>query len=99
MFQHKSHHIFKSDGKTVTIDTLLAVVDRAVWAQNLSNEWGWLAQGNTYGLSSTDTIDFIYKYEVPDGIRITYATYVLDYRPLKDEPYRVRITVGGYSLI
>ena len=26
---------------------------------------------------------------------MTYATYVLNYKPLKDEKYRVRITVGG----
>ena len=29
---------------------------------------------------------------------MTYALYVCDYRPLKDEPYRVRITVGGDKL-
>ena len=58
-----------------------------------------LAQGNKYGISGTDTIDFIYKHEVPDGRRITYATYILDYRPLKDESYRVIVIVGGDRLI
>ena len=29
---------------------------------------------------------------------VTYATYVLDYRPLKSDPYRARITVGGDKL-
>ena len=64
----------------------------------MSNEWGRLAQGNKYGVSSTYTIDFIYKSEVPLDRRVTYATYVLDYRPLKDEQYRIRITVGGDRL-
>ena len=67
--------------------------------RSLSNEWGRLAQGNKYGVQSTDTIDFIFKHEVPTGCRVTYATYVVDYRPLKDEPYRVRITVGGDRLV
>ena len=47
---------------------------------------------------STDTIDFITKEEVPKGRDITYATFVVDYRPLKSEPQRVRITVGGEKL-
>lgn len=29
---------------------------------------------------------------------MTYATFVLDYRPLKTKPYCVRITVGGNKL-
>ena len=65
----------------------------------MSNEWGRLAQGNKHGVTSTDTIDFIHKHEVPDGKRVTYATYVVDYRPLKKEKYRVRITVGGDRLV
>ena len=49
-------------------------------------------------VSYTDTIDFIHKHEVPNGRDVTYATYVLDYRPLKSEPYRERITVSGDRL-
>ena len=70
----------------------------SIWNKSLSNEWGRLAQGNIHGVRSTDTIDFILKKEVPNGTTVTYATYVLDYRPLKEEPYRVRITVGGNKL-
>ena len=47
---------------------------------------------------ATDTIDFIHKGEIPHNRDITYATFVLDYRPLKTEPHRVRITVGGDRL-
>ena len=46
----------------------------------------------------TDTIDFIMKSEVPKNKRVTYATFVLAYRPQKLEKYRVRITVGGDRL-
>jgi hypothetical protein len=45
-----------------------------------------------------DIIDFISQQEVPRDRDVTYATYVLDYRPLKSQTHRVRITVGGGRL-
>ena len=63
--------------------------------KSLSNEFGRLAQGNKYGVRSTNTIDFIHKHEVPAGRDVTYASFVCDYRPLKREQHRVRIVVGG----
>ena len=69
-----------------------------IWRVSLSNEWGRLAQGNKHNVTSTDTIDFIYQHEVPSDRDVTYATFVLDYRPLKSELYRVRITCGGNKL-
>ena len=87
LFQLQVQHIYRPDGKKETIDTILKGSDRAIWLQSLSNEWGRLAQGNDNGVRSTDTIDFITKAEVPSGRDITYATFVLDYRPLKTEPY------------
>ena len=92
------NHIFTADGKKQTIDGLLNSVDKAIWTKSLSNEWGRLAQGNVHGVTSTDTIEFISEKDVPTGHRVTYATYILDYRPLKGEQYRVRITVGGDRL-
>ena len=92
------NHIFRPDGRKETIDSVLQGSDRDIWRQSLSNEWGRLAQGNDKGVLSTDTIDFIHKNEVPSNQDITYATFVLDYRPLKSEPHRVRITVGGDRL-
>ena len=58
---------------------------------------GKLVQGNNTGVRSTDTIDFIYS-KVPERRNVTYATYVLDHRPLKTELYIVRITVDGDRL-
>ena len=51
-----------------------------------------------YNVQCTDTIEFIFKKDVPDGSAVTYASFVCDYRPLKSEPYRVRIVVGGDKL-
>ena len=77
---------------------MLNLLSRTVWKNILSNEWGHLAQGSMHGVRSTYTINFIRKHEVSQDRDITYATYVLDYRPLKLEPHRVRITVGDNRL-
>ena len=45
-----------------------------------------------------DTIDFIHQHEVPSDRSVAHATFVCDYRPLKEEPNRIRITVGGDCL-
>ena len=57
-----------------------------------------MAQGNDFGTKGTDTIDFIHHSEVPEGKSVTYATFVCNYRPLKQESHRIRITVGGDRL-
>ena len=98
MFTMRVNHIYRPDGKKETIDSLLQGSDRVIWTRSLSNEWGRLAQGNDNNVAYTDTIDFIHQHEVPANRDITYATFVLDYRPLKSEPHRVRITVGGDKL-
>ena len=43
-------------------------------------------------------MEFIPKHEVPPNRDVTYANFVFDYRPLKDEPYRARMVVGGDKL-
>ena len=43
-------------------------------------------------------MEFITKDQVPSNRKVTYASFVLDYRPLKSEPWRVRLVVGGDKL-
>ena len=76
------NHIYQHDGKKGTIDTLLNGSNRDIWTQSLSNEWDQLAQGNDAGVIATDTVDFIHQHEVPKNKDVTYAAFVLDYRPL-----------------
>jgi hypothetical protein len=92
------NHIYNNNGKKETIDSLLKSTKRDVWLKALSNEWGRLAQGNDYGVSATDAIEFISRSEVPKGRDVTYATFVCDHRPLKSEQWRVRIVAGGDKL-
>ena len=65
IFQHKACHIFRPNGTKESIDSLLKGPLREIREKSLSNEWGRPAQGNTHGVSATDTIDFIRKHEVP----------------------------------
>jgi hypothetical protein len=43
----------------------------------------------------TDTCFFIKKLDVPMGRTFTYACIVCNYRPQKDEPHRIWLTMGG----
>ena len=95
---HSIHHIYTNDSRRETIDSLLAGANSKIWFKSLSNEWGHLVQGNQNNIKGTDTIDFIYQKEVPQEKDVTYAIFVYDYKPLKEEVCRMRIIVGGNRL-
>ena len=63
----------------------------------MANEIGRLAQGYK-DVKGTNTITFIPQTLLPKDATVTYARIVPDYRPLKAEPYRTRLTVGGDKL-
>ena len=66
----------------------------------MSNELGQLASGVGNRMKSgTETIFLIHKHQVPVGSKATYSNAVCYYIPLKDDPYRVRLTVGGDRLV
>jgi hypothetical protein len=71
---------------------------RDTWAVPVSNELGRLTQGVEDHVVATDTINFIPKCKVPSNKKVTYENFIWDYRPLKTEPHRVRLTVGGDKL-
>jgi hypothetical protein len=99
IFQHNVNHIYNEQGKKETIDTLLVGNDGLTWTNALCNEYGHLSQGFTGNtVLGTDTIDFIHQHEVPPDKKVTYGNLICDYRPLKTEPYRVCLTVGGDKL-
>ena len=62
--------------------------------KSLSNKWGHAIQGNDYGIKGTNTIQFIYRRDVPQDKQVTYVSYVCNFIPLKDKPYCMHITVG-----
>ena len=73
---------------------------QAVWGKAFGKEVGRLAQGMPGVVEGTDTMEFIHKHEVPaDRYRdCTYSRIVANFRPEKDDPNRVRITVGGNKI-
>ena len=70
---------------------------KKTWTAAMCKELGRLAQG--YGdTQGTYTIRFMTIdeiKEIPKNKTVTYARIVVDYRPQKEDPNRVRITVGG----
>ena len=96
--QHTTNHIYKEDGKKETIDSLITGKSKDMWLRSLSNDWGRLAQGNIHGVKGTDTIKFISKNNIPSNKNVTYASFIYNFRLLKEEQYRARITVGRDNL-
>ena len=72
--------------------------DSETWWKAVRNEIGRLSNGIDKRVVGSNKIEFIIKEEVPTGRTVTYANFVCDYFPLKSEPYRVRLTVGGDRL-
>ena len=68
-----------------------------IWNKSLSNELGRLADG-ICDIKGTQTMFFIHKNQVPARHIATYLNPVCDYRPKKDDPHCVRMTVGGDKL-
>jgi hypothetical protein len=55
----------------------------------------WKPEDRIKGMNS---MRFITKQQVPKGKIVTYARFVADIRPQKDEPNRMRLTAGGDRL-
>ena len=76
---------------------------REVWETGFGKEWGSLAQGDKRtGAKGNDTFKILCPEKVllvPNDCVVTYANIVVDYRPQKDDPHRVRITAGGNLII
>ena len=79
------------------MDSLLKGKAAKIWGTSLSNELGRLAQG-IRNIKGNDVIDFISIKDVPSHKKVTYANMVCNYIPLKSDPNRVRLTVGGDKL-
>ena len=65
------------------------------WYQALSNDFGRLTQSKKAGVRCTDAINFIHHSQLPPNTKVTYASFVCDYCPLKLEQWRVCLVVGS----
>jgi hypothetical protein len=80
--------------RKVTKDPLL----KELWIKAMSKELNCLSQGCPGVTKGTNTIWYLSHAnicKIPQDRTVTYARTVIDHRPQKEDPNRVRITVGG----
>ena len=97
IIHQKINHIYNENGQPMSLDRLLQSENAIIWERATSNEIGRLSQGIN-NILGNDVLDFILKEQVPKNKIVTYARMVCDHRPFKNEPFRVRLTVGGDRL-
>ena len=72
---------------------------RETWRNGLGKEFGNMAQGDdrtgTPGMDAIHVLDHEQIRRIPKGKTVTYARLVVDFRPQKKDPNRVRMTAGG----
>ena len=70
------------------------------WRKSSSNEFGRLAQGVGGRIKGTETIFFVKREDIPqDRMQdVTYAQFVCNIRPEKEEKHRTRCVVGGNKI-
>ena len=71
-----------------------------VWQTAFGKDFGSMAQGcNKTGQKGTNAMFVMTHDEITQALApqifFTYANPVVDYRPQKDDPHRIRITEGG----
>eukprot|EP00804_Cyclotella_cryptica_P000163 CCRYP_017463-RA/>CCRYP_017463-RA protein AED:0.42 eAED:0.49 QI:0/-1/0/1/-1/0/1/0/288 len=71
-----------------------------IWKNAYGKELGRLAQGIPGTVKGTNTIVFIAYNEIPPQRRkdVTYGRIVANYGPEKEDPYLIRLTVGGNKI-
>eukprot|EP00957_Ditylum_brightwellii_P194893 14847355-Ditylum_brightwellii.AAC.1 len=89
-----AHCIFDDNDKKQISDDLLKGDMCATWISSTGNELGCLAGGIPGQVQGSNTIRFIKQNAIPKGKKITYANMVCDYKLLKAENDRVRLTIG-----
>jgi len=85
-------------GKLIEYRHLLANPKyHATWSKVYRKEISRLAQGIPGEVEGTNTISFIDKSHIPETRwrDVTYGRIVASFRPEKEDPNRIRLTVGG----
>ena len=87
----------------VSIDNYKTLIQdehlRSTWMRAFGKEFGNLAQGDdltaTPGTNTIYVLTHAHIRKIPPDRTVTYARIVVDYRPQKSDPNRVRLTAGG----
>ena len=83
-------------GKYMEYRELLKGPDRDLWYNGGSKEFARLLNGRKKdNMKGTNSMHFIRLSELPPGKIPTYLRVCANYRPQKEDPYRLRFTIGG----
>lgn len=82
-------------GDSLEYQQLIKGNDKDHWLLGNIKEIGRLTDGRVGGVTGTNTMFFRPSSSLPAGHTATYLRVVCNYRPQKEDPYRVRWTVGG----
>ena len=98
--EHMACPVINPDtGVSLEYRHLIQGPDTDIWVKALANDFGAFSTRCKGRMpTSNSTIFFIHPSEIPTHKKVTYGRLVLDIRPLKEEKYRVCITVGGDKL-
>ena len=93
--------IHPTTGETITSYKKLMhdPATKDIWQRAFSKDFGGMAQGcKMTGQKGTNAIFVMTHAEIPNIPKdrtVTYARVVVDFRPQKEDPHRIRITAGG----
>ena len=83
-------------GKLLEYRHLIQTDQKAVWQNGFSQELARLGNGRSKDSTpGTNIITWIHRHEIPKHKKPTYTRICTNYRPQKEDPYRVRCTLGG----
>jgi hypothetical protein len=100
LLHHQANAVLNPDtGSPMSYDELIRnPKTRALWSGAMTKELARLSQGIDGLTVGTNTVFFMSPDDIktiPSDRTVTYARIVVDFRPQKEDPNRVRITVGG----
>jgi hypothetical protein len=97
--QHANAVLHPTTGKPMPYEQLMKdPLTKAIWLRAMTTELARLAHGMDGIADGTDTIFCLSHEEIhnmPSNRTVTYARIVVDYRPQRQDPNRVRVTIGG----
>ena len=86
-------------GASLEYRHLIQGPDREVWVKSLANYFCIHAKRVCTRMpTGNENLSFVHPSVIPTHKKVTYGRLVVDIRPLKDEKFRVRLTVGSYKM-
>jgi hypothetical protein len=93
-------HAINPDTKTIAdYPTLIKSSEAQHWIGAMEDEWGRLMERTDWNPNGKRTMRNVKLSDIPRDIIPMYVRVVVAFRPEKENPYRIRLTVGGDRVI